>query len=330
MKIAKKIKRIVVNYLRSVKSLNINRIKAYLLFAHYFFCMRRYHCNVEEYFAYNFYKISHEIRKKFLLVYHQRNMYKLINLKGFTRSKGSFAKRFPTQFGRDFLQIESCQYSDFAEFFKKHQRIIMKPDDASYGRDIQVFDYKDVSDAFMIFSQYKDKNYICEEYIKQHPAMDALNPNSVNTVRVLVLLEDGEVNVIAAALRTGKRDCVVDNLKHGGIGANVNIETGMVDTIGMDYSGETYRVHPDTGHSFIGLQIPFWKETLSMIREVHLQCSQCPLLGWDIAVTEEGPVIVETNNAPGPMIHQFIDKVPRGEEIIAFIEKRKLSAQNVM
>ncbi len=329
MGIVKKLKCLLVEYLRLAKGIRYNKVKACILFFHYVLCRRRYYCNAEEYLTYNFYKISHEKRKKYLLVYHQRNMYKFINRKGATHSKYAVSERFPVQFGRTILHFEKCQHNEFVEFFKKYKRIIVKPDDGSYGRNIQAFDYKDVTQAFSVFSQYKGKNYICEEYIKQHPDMVALYPNSVNTIRVLALLKEGKVNIIAAALRTGTGNEVVDNLKHGGIGANVNIETGVVDTIGKDYRGNTYIVHPDTGHPFNGLQIPFWDEAISMIQEAHLQFSECSLLGWDIAITETKPIIIETNNGPGPMIHQFIDKVPRGEEILSLIEQRKASLQNV-
>jgi hypothetical protein len=152
--------------------------------------------------------------------------------------------------------------------------------------------------------------------------MVALNPGSVNTIRILSLLEQDTVKIIAATLRTGNSNCVVDNLKHGGIGANVNIETGIVDSLGKNYAGNIYRTHPATGHPFCGFQIPFWNEALCMIHNLHPQLSQCPILGWDIAITEDKPVLVEINNGPGPMIHQFINKVPCGEVVLRFIKER--------
>lgn len=310
------------DYCQAAQGHKISKPMKWLLFPHYLYCYRTVHCGAAEYFEYRFYKISQAQRKKYLLVYHQRVMYGRVNQKGATRSKIAFAQRFPSQFGRAFLDLRSCDLVAFETFFRTHKKIVIKPDNASYGRDISVFEFSDSQQAAEIFAQYGNNEFICEEFIHQHPVLQALNPHAVNTLRVLVLQDEDETKIIAAALRTGNGTCVVDNLKHSGIGANINVETGIVDTIGKDYAGKTYDTHPNTGVPFRGLQIPFWQQVLDLIRDVHPKVTECAVLGWDIAITEDGPVIVEANNGPGPMIHQYIDRVPRCEELVRFLEKR--------
>ena len=310
-------------YCQAARRCRIGRLARWLLFPHYLYCRHTVHCSPEEYFEYRFYKISQAQRKKYLLIYHQRVMYRLVNQKGATRSKVDFAQRFPVQYGRELLDLRTCDFAAFEAFFQKHQKIIIKPDNASYGRDISVFEFTDALQAAQIYARYAQKEFFCEEFIRQHRVLQALNSHAVNTVRVLVLQDGDETKIIGAALRSGSGDNVVDNLKHGGIGANVNVETGVVDTVGKDYAGVTYERHPNTGVAFRGLQIPFWQEAMDMIREMHPQLKECAVLGWDVAVTEQGPLIVEINNAPGPMIHQYIDRIPRGEELIRFFEKRQ-------
>ena len=319
----KELSKIIADYNMQGIKYKIGKFRRCILFAHCVYCKLTLHCNHEEYFAYEFYKLNCKERKKFLLVYHQRQKYRLVNAKGATSSKVVMAQINPVEYGREFLNFKTCDYDTFHAFFEKHKKIIVKPDCDSYGRRIKVLNYKDEVECLYIFSFFTNKDFMCEEYIKQHSLLNSLNPKSVNTVRILALLVDGDTQIIAAALRSGSGDSVVDNLKKGGIGANVNIETGVVDTIGMDYNGKSYTTHPNTGYPFLGLKIPFWEEAIQMVKQAHIRFQTCAILGWDIAITEERPVIIEANNAPGPMIHQFIDKVPKGEKIISFLKAKE-------
>ena len=68
------------------------------------------------------------------------------------------------------------------------------------------------------------------------------------------------------------------------------------------------------------------RAAIDLVRKAHGQLPQCKLLGWDVAITPTGADIVEANNAPGTLLMQIGDMVPKGEKILQVIrqeEKKK-------
>ena len=93
----------------------------------------------------------------------------------------------------------------------------------------------------MIFEKIPEPS-VCEEFICQHEKISALSPDSVNTIRIVSLWEPDGVKIISATLRTGGRAGVsVDNLKKDGVGAQIDIATGIVSTNGFDYNDRQNR-----------------------------------------------------------------------------------------
>lgn len=282
----------------------------------------RFHVSYDEYLKYDFYKHKNSYRKNFLLVYHQRNKYVKINTKKFTQSKYDFYNRIPDLYVRKMIRIPDCGVDTFLDFAQRQVKFIAKPDKGSLGRSIEAFEYTTDEAAVEFFNKSKDCPIVCEEFINQHKALSDLNPFSVNTVRVVTILQDGNVEVISAALKMGARpDVIVDNMHKGGIGAQVDINTGIVSTIGRDYKFKEFTHHPVSGIKINGFQIPNWDMVIDRVKTAHKRLPQCLLFGWDMAITDDNVDIVEANNAPGPKLMQTMDKLPKGEKVIKLFKK---------
>ncbi len=314
---------IIYDYNSAGIKYKVGRAKRILLMLHFIFCYLSIHCSPDEYWCYKFYRVKHSERKKFYLSYHQRKKISLVNAKGATRVKSVIAKRFSAEFGRAFVCLDDCDAVTFTNFLKEHKKLILKPDKGSCGREIEVVSYKTDEEAAEIYSKFINREYICEEYILQHHFVAAVNPGTVNTVRCVSVNTGEQIKVIGAVFRAGRGDKCVDNLRMGGIGANIDVQTGIINTCGKDYNGNLYDSHPISGFRFLGSEIPFWQEIVKTVKGMHGRFEECAILGWDIAITETGPVLVEVNNAPVPMNLQFIDKVPKGEEIIKVLKKKE-------
>jgi hypothetical protein len=66
--------------------------------------------------------------------------------------------------------------------------------------------------------------------------------------------------------------------------------------------------HPDTGAVIRGLEVPFWQEAVALACKAHSQAfTRFAFLGWDLALTADGPVILETNSGWGALFHQMLD-----------------------
>ena len=115
-----------------------------------------------------------------------------------------------------------------------------------------------------------------------------------------------------------------DNMSLGGIGAQIDVETGVVCSSGRDFNFHAFTHHPISGAQILGLQIPHWEQAVSLVKEAHKRLPQCMLYGWDIAITETGVDIVEANSKPGTRIMQVMDAVPKGKKLLPIIKKDRL------
>ena len=95
----------------------------------------------------------------------------------------------------------------------------------------------------------------------------------------------------------------VDNFTDGGMVVGVDLEKGEIVTDGVTIDGTVFTHHPETNTKFRGFKIPYFKETLEMVQEAGKTISG--YVGWDIAITENGPVLIEANIMPGNRILQM-------------------------
>ena len=146
----------------------------------------------------------------------------------------------------------------------------------------------------------RQNRLLVEELISQHEAITEMYADAVNTIRYITL--NGKP--LGAVFRMGVNGSAVDNASSGGIYAEVDLNTGILITPAFRYNGEKFLVHPDSGNVILGYQIPKWDECRKIVEQASHQIEGIPLIGWDIAVTPDGPVFVEVNEAPDLFILQ--------------------------
>ncbi len=223
-------------------------------------------------------------------------------------NKLEFYKTFAGYLHRDWLDLAQCSEESFRAFIEKHPTVIVKPADASCGVGVEKLCAEDYPDAGAMYRDVLQKGVsIVEEVVRQHPEMDRLNPGSVNTVRVYTVLVDGEAHAVYACVRMGNSDRPVDNINAGGMYSPLDLETGRVTCAACDKQRIVYEVHPRSGCRIEGFQIPFWKESLALCCEAAHVVPQMGYVGWDVAITESGPLFIEANNMPG---HDAFPQMP--------------------
>jgi hypothetical protein len=82
--------------------------------------------------------------------------------------------------------------------------------------------------------------------------------------------------------------------------------------MGLKPTTRWHDVHPVTGGRITGRIVPYWPEVIALVREAHAKLGDRVVIGWDVAVLEDGPVIVEANGLPDQDILQRIHKAPLG------------------
>jgi hypothetical protein len=144
---------------------------------------------------------------------------------------------------------------------------------------------------------------IVQPRLRPHPALGDLTNGALPTVRVVTCLDEAGVpEVIGGVFRMAVGDnTTVDNLHAGGIAANVELETGKLSratNLGSDAKLGWLVRHPDSGSPIEGRTLPLWAEVKQLAVEAHREFADRVVIGWDIAILEDGPVLVEGNGNP--------------------------------
>ena len=147
------------------------------------------------------------------------------------------------------------------------------------------------------------KDHIVTEYVQMHDGLKKIYANSLNTVRLIIVNEDGrEPFVGVAGIKFGtERSGTVDNVSAGGIYCLIDVHSGyFCGGFGVteDHKRVSYEVHPDTHEKLEGF-IPNWNIIADGILKICRYVPQLEYMGFDIAVTGDGFKIIEINSYPG-------------------------------
>lgn len=148
-----------------------------------------------------------------------------------------------------------------------------------------------------LFDEYQ-RDFIVQSVVKQHERMMALNPASVNTIRLLTYRRDMEVSLIYGVIRIGRAGQVIDNESAGGISTLINAD-GTLGKYAYGAPGYDHIEKTDTGITLEGYQIPSYQEVIETAKRLHLNLPHFNIAAWDFAVGENGePIFIEWNADP--------------------------------
>ncbi len=146
----------------------------------------------------------------------------------------------------------------------------------------------------------KNNTYIVQDVVVQHDALKAFKTKSVNTIRIVTIKgKSGKIGVFSAFLRlSASAESFVDNRARGGLGIGIDLDTGKLMKYGLphDNFGSKLEVHPLSGITFEGYQLPYWKEVVELVVNAHKQFYKLQSIGWDVIITENGPTLLEGND----------------------------------
>jgi hypothetical protein len=160
-----------------------------------------------------------------------------------------------------------------------------------------------------------------------HPDLADLALDAVATCRLITILDERGVPepVIATFRMAAVPGTVVDNMHRGGLAAPVDITTGVLGPAsGYAVIGSAARHthHPSSGAAIAGRKLPGWDAVRDLAVEAHRAFLPRRLVGWDISIGPEGPVLVEGNEQPGVDGLQRLHDLPLGShrfgELLAF------------
>ncbi|MCK9226136.1 MAG: hypothetical protein M0Q02_13770 [Candidatus Muirbacterium halophilum] len=272
-----------------------------------------YGINITDYFLYRFYNKRHFEKLKFMSFRKRKLVMGVCNNKNEVnkfRDKATFNKIFNDFIKREWIDIDTCAYEDFVIFTEKHKFFIVKPKTGGDGKSIYKDGLKNIANLNDYYHKLKGKGIILEEIVLQNREIAKFNPSSVNTVRVVTVLTTDNIPIIMTAnFRMGNGTGIADNFHQKGVVAAVDIETGVVKSIGADIEGKTYLFHPFSGQQIVGFKIPYWEEVCKTVHDAALVVPEVRYVGWDVVIGCDGIIsIIEGNDTANPDISQAADQ----------------------
>jgi glutathione synthase/RimK-type ligase-like ATP-grasp enzyme len=325
-----------IKYLiKRIKSLNIknmfitinkvhvkNKKPKIIIFIDMIWCGFKYLAGYMDYYIFGMYDLNKEQRKtvltrgkndKYIRALNDLNYWHLVH------NKNEFNDKFSSYLKRDWLFLNDNK-EEFKLFIKTKKEFIAKPQNGTCGKGIEKIKVADFKPDELYEYLMNKRLVVLEEIVKQHNTINKLHPHSVNTIRTITILKDKKPYVVAAYMRIGNGK-VVDNFNSGGMVVPVDIKTGTIKYKALDKAGNIYEKHPLTNVNIVGFKVPKWQEVINLAKKAAQEIPELGIMGWDVAITKEGPLLIEANQYPGHDIYQLPPHTKNGIGMLPTFEK---------
>ncbi len=264
------------------------------------------------------YNLNEEQRKTYLTRRRNNDLIKKYNKPeafDILENKEKFNTRFNDFLHRSWIKVDVDNLEEVKKWIKEHKRFMAKPIYGGCGHGIEKFEEEDWKDEKRLDESLKrwaeDKEgFILEGIVIQNEEVSKVYPCSINTIRTVTILKEGKPYVVQTYFRIGNDGKFVDNFNSGGMTVPIDKKKGIVLDKAIDKKKILYDTHPYTGYKIKGFKFPYWEEVLNMAKELAVKIPDMGYVGWDIALTKDGPVIIEANEYPGHDIYQLPQHTP--------------------
>ena len=288
-------------------------------------CALRYGAGYYDYVMFGFYHMNGKQRDTYLTRVRNKKVFELMNDYTYGDEfddKLRFNQRFAKYLHRKTLNGETATVAELEEFLKGQTCFFAKPNHGSCGQGVEKVNVGDFKDTEAILAYVHEKNLpILEHAIVQHPDMARLHPSSVNSIRIVTDIVGEEVYIAYVMVKMGRGGGCCDNTGQGGMLCRVDEKTGKIRSVATDDYFNVFDKHPDTGIVFEGYQLPMVDKAIELVKQAAWEVPQIRHVGWDVAITPEGPVIIEGNEFAGTDLCQLAPHYPEKTGLWPYYKK---------
>lgn len=277
-------------------------------------CAVRYGAGYYDYVMFGFYGMNGRQRDTYLTRVRNKKVCDIMNQPGYGEvfdDKLAFNVRFADFLHRRTLNAETCTEDELTAFLEGQETFFAKPNRGTCGNGIEKLRTADFATPADLLAYVRERNLnVLEETLVQHPEMAKLHPSSVNTLRIVTDRVGDTVHIAYIVVKIGTGDGFCDNSGQGGVICRVDAQTSTVCSVATDDYFHVYDTHPDTGVRFMGYQLPLLPEAISLATQAAKVVPEITHVGWDVAITPDGPVLIEGNDYPGTDLCQLAPHYP--------------------
>lgn len=268
-------------------------------------CYARYHTLPDEYFNYGFDLVPRSERKNYLTEHWGTRTSKALNnrlYRGILDNKFYLSQILAPYYGRSCVQNTCLTPERFRAFTAGQEKFILKPISGFGGRGHKVYHLDGSRPLDDIYQEVVSApRSILEQWIVQHEALSSLYPDAVHIVR-LDTIHSGDLSdlrIFGFNLSIACQGEIANTCISTTLSAQIDPETGILVTDAFDDAHRILTEVPGTGAKIRGFKVPYWQEALELVKQAAAAIPELRYIGWDVAFTPDGPVIVEGNFNPG-------------------------------
>lgn len=212
--------------------------------------------------------------------------------------------------------------------------LIIKTSGMGGGRGVTFLHEKDADPEYvlkLLTEDYGTMGIVIQQVLEQSPFMAALNPTSVNTVRISTLLYKGKAIPVAALVRVGNVGSELDNWCAGGSLVGVDICTGRLNNWAM-VNDRTRVTTLSSGLDLSAqkLTLPSFGLIKEQVSKAHYRMPYIKYISWDIALDRNDvPTFIECNHLGMIQIHEATTGPVFGELMDALCDEYLLEKFNI-
>jgi hypothetical protein len=156
----------------------------------------------------------------------------------------------------------------------------------------------------------KSKIWVLQKQYSSHKVFNKFNSSALNTTRIVTILNGQEPEYLCGFQGFATKNAQIDTWSHGSVYVGIDIVNECLREYGFtsisDNRPGILTAHPDSGVLFKDCRVPFLKEAVDLCIRAHKILYFNFIIGWDVAITDEGPLIVEANEKPGMNVAQCV------------------------
>lgn len=281
----------------------------FFLFNHFLLTFLKTGCGYSDYLNYELYNKTFKEIDEYVTIKHQDKFYEIVSpakYKTFFTIKPNFLNNFKNYINRSFFAGGTIE--ELKAFLDKNEEFMVKPYDGLGGKGVYKEYRKNIKNVNDFYNYLNENHLFIEEYVKQNKEVNRLCKESVNTIRITTFSYNGKSEIVYAAMRIGNGINNVDNFHQGGMGCKIDLEKGILIGDAIDKDLNHYEVHPKSKVKFDGFVLPNWEKAKKLVLDASLVNNNIHMVGWDVALTDEGATLIEGNRRPGFDLIQVLSK----------------------
>lgn len=164
--------------------------------------------------------------------------------------------------------------------------------------------------------------YLLQPCIENHPLVSALGGQTVCTARLTTSKSPRRSpEPLYAEFRMPSGSGCVDNVSAGGVSSIVDLAEGrLVSAFSGHYSDKPVEDNPLTGQRIVDFSLPSWREAVDLCCQAHQTYEGFAFIGWDVAFTPDGPLLIEANTLWGPPSPYLLGQTQFAECVLENLE----------